>query len=74
MRVIVQHMPNNPTLPYNPTLPTDPTPTVVTTMVVTQMPVAKPATVTTTSGLIPVTVYNLAQGKFKKLPYTPRKS
>ena len=68
-------MPANPTLPMNPTLPTDHTPTVITTTVTsTQMPVAKPATTTTKSGLIPVTVYKLAQGQFKEVPYPARKS
>ena len=38
----------------------------------TQMPVAKP-TATTKSSLIPVTVYNLALGKFKDVPYPTRK-
>ena len=75
VRVIAQPMPTNPTLPVNPALFTDPTPTVVTTMVTsTQMPVAKPTTTTTISSLIPVTVYNLAQGKFKGVPYPARKS
>ena len=75
MRVIVQPMPTNSTLPVNPTLLADPTPTAVTTMVTsTQMPVVKPATTTAKSSLIPVTVYNLAQGKFKEVPYPTRKS
>ena len=75
MRVIAQPMPSNPTLPDNPTLLADPTPTAVTTMATsTQMPVAKPATITTKSSQIPVTVYNLAQGKFKGVPYPTRKS
>ena len=65
MRVnIVQPMPANPTLPVSPNLSANPTPTVVT---LTQMPVAKPETATAKS--IPVTVYNLAQGKFKEIPY-----
>ena len=69
MRVIVQP------LPADPTLSADPTPTAVTTMVtLTQMPVTKPATATTKPSLIPVTVYNLAQGKFKEIPYPTRKS
>ena len=75
VRVIVQSMPTNPTLPMNPTSPADPTPTVLTTMVTSsQMPVAKPATTTTKSSLILVTVYNLAQGKFKEIPYPTRRS
>ena len=66
-------MPTNPSLPMNPTLSTDPTPTVVTTgATLTQMPVAKPVTVIAKS--IPVTVYSLAQGKFKEIPYPARKS
>ena len=73
MRVISQPMPANPTLPVNPTLSTDPTPTAVTTKVtLVQVPVAKPATTIVKS--IPVTVYNLAQGKFKEIPYPLRKS
>ena len=38
----------------------------------TQIPVAKQATATAKS--IPVTVHNLAQGKFKGIPYAVRKS
>ena len=73
MRVISQPMPTNLTLPVNPTLPTNCTPTVITTTVtLTQMPVTKPATTTTKS--IYVNVYNLAQGKFKGIPYTTRRS
>ena len=73
VRVIVQPIPANPTLPVNPTLSADATPTVVTTTVMlTQMPVAKPAT--TTAKSIPVTVYNLTQGKLKEIPYPTRKS
>ena len=73
VRVIVQPMPINPTLPMNPTLSADPTPTGVTTLAtLMQTPVAKPAT--TTAKSIPVTVYNLAQGKFKDVPYPARKS
>ena len=75
VRVFVQPMPNNPTLPMNPTLLTNPTPTAVTTkMTSTQMSVAGPATTTAKTSLIPVTVYNLAQGKFKEIPYPTRKS
>ena len=66
-------MPANPYLPMNPTLPTNPTPTVVTTMAtLIQMPVTWPAT--TTAKSIPMTVYNLAQGKFKGIPYPTRRS
>ena len=66
-------MPTNPSLPLNPTLSTDLTTTVVTTAVtMVQMPVAKPATTVTKS--IPVTAYNLAQGKFKDIPYPVGKS
>ena len=84
MRVIAQPMPANPTLPMSPmptnptlpaipTLPASPTPTAVTTMATsTQIPVTRPTTATTNS--IPVTVYNLAQGKFKGISYTTRKS
>ena len=71
VRVIAQPMLASPSLSMNPTLSTDPTPTVVTTMVMTQMPVEKPATTTTKS--IPVNVYNLAQGKFKGISYLVRK-
>ena len=71
VRVIAQPMPTNPNLSVNPVLPTDPTPTAVTTTVKTQMPVAKQVTATAT--LIPVTVYNLAQGKFRGIPYPTRK-
>ena len=73
--MIVQPMPANPALHMNPTLPADPTPTAVTSMVTsTQMPVAKPASMTTKCSLIPVTVYNLNQGKFKEESYPARKS
>ena len=66
-------MPANPSLPVNLTLSTDPTPTVVTTTAtLAQTPVAKPATAIVKS--TPVTVYNLAQGKFKDIPYPARKS
>ena len=72
MRAIAQPMPTNPTLPMNLTLSTDPTPTDVTTMaILAQMPVAKLATAIARS--ISVTVYNLAQGKFKEIPYPVRK-
>ena len=65
-------MPANPTLPMNLTLSTDPTPTAVTTVTLAQMPVVKLATMI--AKFIPVTVYNLAQGKFKEIPYPERKS
>ena len=44
----------------NPILPAEPIPTVATSTATTQMPVTKSAATS-----IPVTVYNLAQGKFK---------
>ena len=66
-------MPANPTLPMNPTLPADTTLTVVTTMVTTQTPVAKSAAMTATSSLIPLTVYNLAQDKFRGIHCPSRK-
>ena len=69
MRVIVQPLPMNLTWSANPT------PTAVTTMATsTQMPVTKPATATAKTSLLPVTVYNLAQCKFKEIPYSTRKS
>ena len=67
MRVIAQPMPANSTLPENLTLPAEPNPTVVNTMARTQMPVAKLAAMATMS--IPVTVYNLAQGKLQEILY-----
>ena len=67
VRVIAQPMPTNPTLSMIPTLLAEPYPTVVNTMVTTQMPVAKSAAMAATS--IPVTVYNLAQGKFEGISY-----
>ena len=73
VRVIAQPMSTNPSLPVNPTLSTDLTPTLVTTTVtLAQMPVAKPVTTIATS--IPVTVYTLAQGKFKDILYPAGKS
>ena len=66
-------MPTNQSLPVNLTLSTDPTPTLVTTVAtLVQMPVVKP--VTAIAKCIPVTVCNLAQGKFKEIPYPVRKS
>ena len=61
VRVIAQPMPTNPTYQLNLI------PTVVNTVVTTQMPVAKSAAMAATS--IPVTVYNLVQGKFEGIPY-----
>ena len=62
VRVITEPIPTNHTL-----LP-EPTPIVVTTMVTSPMPVARSAA--TTTAAIPVTVYNLAQGKFKGILYS----
>ena len=56
-----------PTLPIEPTLSSEPNHTVVNTTVTTQMPVAKSAATAATS--IPVTVYNLTQGKFEGIHY-----
>ena len=64
-------MPAKPTLPANPTLHAETAPTMVSTTVTTQTPVAKSAATTTTSIL--VTAYNLAQGNFKGIPYPTRK-
>ena len=62
MRVIAQPLPTTPTMcaPMNPI----PTPTVATCTASTQMPVVKFAATS-----IPVTVYNLEQGKFEGIPY-----
>ena len=57
-------MPANPTSPMDPILPIEPTPTVATSTATNQMPVVKSAAMS-----IPVTVYNLAQGKFEGIPY-----
>ena len=57
-------MPANPTSPMNLISPAEPTPTVVTSTATTQMQVVK-----STATSIPVTVYNLVQGKFKGIPY-----
>ena len=66
-------MPTIPSLPINPTLFSDFNPTVVTTTVtVAQMQVAEPASTVTKS--LHVTVYSLAQGKFKDIPYPVEKS
>ena len=67
VRVIAQPMPTNPTLSVNPNLPAESNPTVVNNTVKIQMPVAKSAAMAATS--IPVTVYNLLQGKFEGIPY-----
>ena len=48
----------------NPILPVEPTPTVATSTATTQMPVVKSAVMS-----IAVTVYNLVQGKFERIPY-----
>ena len=64
MRVITQPILAYPTLPLNPIPPAKPTPTVATSTATTQMPVVKSA-----STSIPVTVYNLVQGKFEGIPY-----
>ena len=48
----------------HPTPPTEPNHTMVNTMATTQTPVAKLAATS-----IPVTVYNLVQGKFEGIPY-----
>ena len=60
VRVIAQPM------PINPTPSAEPNHTVVNTMVITQMPVAKSMATAATS--MHVTVYNLVQGKFKESP------
>ena len=71
VRVIAQPMPTNPTLATNLTLSTQPTPTMATTMVTIQMPMARAAIITATG--IPLTVYSLAQGKFKGVPYPTKR-
>ena len=53
-----------PTSPMNPIPPAVLTPTVATSTATTQMPMVKSAATS-----IPVTVYNLAQGKFEGIPY-----
>ena len=62
-------MPATPTLFMNPILPAVPTPTVATSTATSQMPVVKSAAIS-----IPVTVYNLAQGKFEGIPYPTGRS
>ena len=59
--VIAQPIPTNPT-PTAPVNSTAPTPTIATAS--TQMPVVK-----STDTSIPITVYNLAKGKFSEIPY-----
>ena len=64
VRVIARPMPATPTSPMNPILPAEPTATVATSTTTTQMPVVK-----STATSIPLTVYNLVQGKFEGIPY-----
>ena len=64
VRVIAQPMPANQTSPVHPILPAEPTPTVATSTTTTLMPVVKSAATS-----IPVTVYNLVQGKFEGILY-----
>ena len=71
VRVIAQSMPTKLTLPASPTLSTEPTLIVATSMLTTQMPVARTAAATATA--IHVTVYNLDQGKFKGIPYPTKR-
>ena len=61
VRVIVQLIPTTPT----PTVPENITPTVPTPSLATQMPMVKSAAMS-----FPVTVYNLAKGKFDEVPYS----
>ena len=51
----------------NPTPSAEPNHTVINTIVTTQAPVAKSTAMAATS--IPVTMYNLVQGKFEGIPY-----
>ena len=62
--LIAQPMPATPTLAMNSIPPAVPSPTVATSTATIQMPVAKSAATS-----IPVTVYNLAQGKYEGMPY-----
>ena len=66
VRVIAQPLPTNPTSisPMNPIPPTAPAPTVATSITTTQTPMVKSAATS-----IPVTVYNVAHGKFEGIPY-----
>ena len=57
-------MPATPTAPVNPVPCAVPTATAATFTATTQMPVVKSAATS-----IPVTVYNLVQGKFEGIPY-----
>ena len=59
-----QPMPAKQILPMNPIPPAEPAPTATTSTATTQMPVVKSAATS-----IPVTVYNLVQGKFEGIPY-----
>ena len=63
VRVIAQPLLTIPTVPMN-SIPAVPTPTVATSTATTQMPVVKSAATS-----VPVTVYNLVQGKLKGIPY-----
>ena len=69
VRVIAQPIPTNPTSPVNPILPIEPTPTVATSTATTQTLVVKSAATS-----IPVTVYNLVQGKLEGIPYPTGKT
>ena len=65
VRVIAQPLPTTPTISVPMSqIQTVPTPTVATSTASTQMPMAKSVATT-----IPVTVYNLVQGKFEGIPY-----
>ena len=64
VRVIAQPLPMNPSLPIGPTLMV-----ITTKATLTQMSAVKPTPTTASPTSIPVTVYNLAQGKFKEFPY-----
>ena len=63
MRIVAQPIPANPSLPVSTIPPAEPIPTVATTTATTQTPMTKSAATS-----IPVTVYNLAQGKFQRIP------
>ena len=63
VRVIAQPLPTTPTLHMNPIPPAVPSPTVATFTATTQMLMVKSAVTS-----IPVTVYNLTQGKFEGIP------
>ena len=70
VRVIAQPLPSTPTSTssMDPIPPAAHTPTVATSTVTTQMPMVKSVATS-----IPVTVYNLAQGKFEGIPYPTRR-